>query len=99
MRSRWIARICQQPVSPISSGLTARRLMRRRSRRPCPFSQGASCSEGKKERGEFALGAFEDAALVALEAEEIIGAELLGEEAGALLLAMERVGRDERAFQ
>ena len=89
----------QQPQSPIASGLTSRVLMRRRTSLPWPFSQGASFSGGKKNGREFALGPLEDAALVAFQAKEIIAAQLLRDEARALLLAMQRVGGDHGVVQ
>ena len=47
--------------------------------------------------GEQALRFVEDAALVAFQPEEIIATELMGDEARAFLLAVQRVGRDQHA--
>jgi len=47
----------------------------------------------KKILGELCLGALQNAALVAFEAPEIIGPQILREEAAGLLLALNRVGR------
>jgi hypothetical protein len=85
---------CQQPHSPISSGLTATRARRRRSRRPGAFSHFALSSGGKSLLGEQALGFVENAAWVAFQAKEIIAAQFLGDEPRALLLAVPCVGRD-----
>jgi hypothetical protein len=88
---------CQQPQSPISSGVTATRAIRRRSSRPCCFSQTAVASGGKSLLGEQTGRFFEHAALIAFQPEEIIAAEFLRDEPGAFLLAVHRVGRDDRA--
>lgn len=75
-----------------------RRLSRRRSSRPWPFSHDTWSSGGKSLLGEEAFGAFADATLVAFQPEEIITAPLLRDEARACLLTMHRGGGDERAW-
>ena len=91
-RSRYTARNCQQPHKPASSGLRLTRCNRQRTKRPCSLVQPVSASAGKKSFGQLGLRPFQNAALVALEAKEIIGPQFLGDEARRLLLTMQRVG-------
>ena len=72
MRVRSTAMTCQQPHRPISSGVTATRLIRHRLSRPCCFSHFAVASGGKSLLGEQAFGFFQDSGLVAFESEEVI---------------------------
>src|ERR1035438_3895428 len=88
---------CQQPHSPMASGLTATRSTRRRSKRPCPFSHRAWSSGGKSLLGEPAFGFVQNPALVAFQAEAIVAAQFLSDEACALLLAVPGVGGDPHA--
>ena len=88
----------QHPVSPMSSGVVARVLMRRRTSLPWPLSHGTSLSGGKKNAIEFGCGALENAALVAFESENVVGSVVLGDEAGGFLLAMHGVGAQERTL-
>src|SRR2546426_11210602 len=98
-RSRHTATNCQQPHKPASSGLRLTLCSRQRTSRPCSLVQPVSCSEGKKIFGELDLSPLQNAVLVAFEAEEIIGPQFLSDEAGGLLLTMERIGGNEAAFQ
>src|SRR5258706_3026358 len=90
---------CAHPHSPASSGLTSTRCSWQRSSRPWAFSQPESYSEGKKALGELLLRPLQDAALVALEPEEVIGAQFLGDETRRLPLAVQGVGGEEAACE
>jgi hypothetical protein len=49
--------------------------------------------------GELLLRPLEDAALIALEPQEIVGSKFLSDRSGGFLLTMHRVGCGERSVQ